>query len=138
MKLLIFASLAAVALASPQFRGFQRASPPRSDLKHIAILSDNRYDQGDGNFGYDFETEHGIKVEAQGRPGSKGQSNIGGFYRFVLDDGTIAEVRYVADELGYRAESPLVPTPHPLPEHAIEQIRFAESQSGRSSPNRRF
>ena len=81
LRQLIFASLAAVALASPQLRGFQRTSPIRPNLNHIAILSDNRYDQGDGNFGYDFETEHGIKVDVQGTPGSQGQSNIGGFYR---------------------------------------------------------
>nr|P81577.1 RecName: Full=Cuticle protein AM1199; Short=CPAM1199 [Cancer pagurus] len=105
-----------------------RPSVSRPDYKHIAIVSDNRYDNGDGNFGYDFETEHGINVEATGKPGSKGQSNIGGSYRFILPDGTTAEVRYFADELGYRAESPLIPTPHPLPAHAIEQIRFAESQ----------
>ena len=35
---------------------------------------------------------------------------------------------YVADENGFRAESPFLPTPPPLPAHAIEQIRFAEEE----------
>ncbi len=81
---LVFLSLVAVTLASPQFgSGARRFSPTpaRSDFKHIAIVSDNRYDQGDGNFRYDFETEHGINMEATGTPGSKGQSNISGSYR---------------------------------------------------------
>ncbi|XP_050720551.1 cuticle protein AM1199-like [Eriocheir sinensis] len=140
MKLLVVLSLAAVALASPQFGSGRRfpVPQPRSDHKHIAILSDNRYDNGDGNFGYDFETEHGIDVEAKGTPGSKGQSNIGGSYKFILPDGTQAVVTYIADENGYRAESPLNPTPHPLPAHAIEQIRFAEQQARSPSPRRPF
>ncbi|KAG7158126.1 Cuticle protein [Homarus americanus] len=48
--------------------------------------------------------------------------------KFPLPDGTVAEVRYVADENGYVADSPLIPTPPPLPAHAIEQIRIAEEQ----------
>ncbi|XP_071551780.1 cuticle protein AM1199-like [Panulirus ornatus] len=124
MKLVILACLAAVAVAAPQ----QYHNYDGPDYRHIAILRDEREDRGDGNFRYEFETENGIHVNAVGTPGSKGQSNIQGFYRFPLDDGSIAEVVYVADEGGYRAESPLIPTPHPLPAHAIEQIRIAEEQ----------
>ncbi|KAG7158125.1 Cuticle protein [Homarus americanus] len=51
--------------------------------------------------------------------------------RFTLPDGTLADVRYIADENGFRAESPLIPTPHPLPAHAVEQIRVAEEQRRR-------
>ncbi|XP_045621216.1 cuticle protein AM1199 [Procambarus clarkii] len=142
MKFVILACLAAVSVASPQF-GRQPFRPPPSqfrtpipskDSRHIAIISDNRHDQGDGNFAYDFEAENGIKVNAVGRPGSAGQSNIEGAYRFQTDEGEVVEVRYVADENGYRAESPHIPTPHPLPAHAIEQIRFAEANRDRSIP----
>lgn len=45
--------------------------------------------------------------------------------RFNLPDGTIAEVRFFADENGYRAESPLIPA---VPPHAQEQIRVAKEQ----------
>ncbi|XP_050720541.1 cuticle protein AM1199-like isoform X1 [Eriocheir sinensis] len=120
---IILSCLAALAAAAPQFQ-----EEFRPDYRPIAILRDEREDYGDGNFRYEFETENGILVNAVGAPGSKGQSNIQGFYRFPLDDGTIAEVSYIADELGYQPQSPLIPTPHPLPAHAIEQIRFAEEQ----------
>ncbi|XP_027218482.2 cuticle protein AM1199 [Penaeus vannamei] len=124
MKTIILACTFALALAVPQYG--------RPNPKHIAIVSEDRQDDGNGRFRYSFEAENGISVSAAGTPGSKGQSNIDGNFRFRLDDGRTAEVRYVADEFGYRPESPLIPTPHPLPAHAIEQIRFAEGQSRRS------
>ncbi|XP_027218501.2 cuticle protein AM1199 [Penaeus vannamei] len=127
--LTVFVCLAAVAAASPQFRNQPRQT--FQDERQVAILRDDRQDSGDGNFNYNFEAENGISVSASGTPGSEGQSNMQGSYRFTLPDGTIAEVRYVADEFGFRAESPLIPTPHPLPAHAIEQIRFAEEQRRR-------
>ncbi|XP_042222770.1 cuticle protein AM1199-like [Homarus americanus] len=130
MKLVILACLAAVAVAAPQFSRHY-THPYHPDYRHIAILRDDRQDNGDGNFRYDFETENGIAVSAVGRPGSRGQSNIQGSYRFPFPSGGYGEVRYVADELGYRPSSPLIPTPHPLPAHAIEQIRIAEDQRRR-------
>ncbi|XP_071551778.1 cuticle protein AM1199-like [Panulirus ornatus] len=129
MKLVfLLPCLVAVSLAVPFRRPIvKQVSPSR----HFAILSDNRHDQGDGNFRYDFETENGIFVQAVGRPGSKGQSNIDGSFRFPFPDGGVGELTYVADENGYRADSPLLPTPHPLPDHAIKQILFAEQEQGR-------
>ncbi|XP_053632043.1 cuticle protein AMP2 [Cherax quadricarinatus] len=125
MKFVVLACLAAVAAAAPQ--QFSRPiDQGRPEYKHIEILRDEREDRGDGNFRYEFETENGIHVNAVGTPGSQGQSNIEGFFRFPLDDGTIGEVQYVADELGYRPQSNLIPTGPPLPAHAIEQIRLAE------------
>ncbi|XP_047478455.1 cuticle protein AM1199-like [Penaeus chinensis] len=125
----VFVCLAAVAAASPQFRNQPRQT--FQDERQVAILRDDRQDSGDGNFNYNFEAENGISVSGSGAPGSEGQSNMQGSYRFTLPDGTIAEVRYVADEFGFRAESPLIPTPHPLPAHAVEQIRVAEEQRRR-------
>ncbi|XP_047478361.1 cuticle protein AM1199-like [Penaeus chinensis] len=123
MKTIILVCTFALALAAPQYG--------RPNPKHIAIVREDRQDDGNGRFRYSFEAENGISVAAAGTPGSKGQSNIDGNFRFRLDDGRTAEVSYVADEFGYRPESPLIPTPHPLPAHAIEQIRFAEEQSRR-------
>ncbi|XP_045621373.1 cuticle protein AM1159-like [Procambarus clarkii] len=117
MKLTLLISLVVVAAAAPQ-----------QSEKDAVIVLDERSDSGDGNFYYNFETSNGIAAQKTGTPGSEGQSNMQGSFRFKLPDGTVAEVRYVADELGYRAESPLIPTPHPLPAHAIEQIRVAEEQ----------
>lgn len=76
---IIFACLAALAAAAPQFQ-----EEYRPDYRPIAILRDERQDYGDGNFRYEFETENGILVNAEGAPGSQGQSNIRGFFRWVF------------------------------------------------------
>ncbi|XP_042859071.1 cuticle protein AM1199-like [Penaeus japonicus] len=117
MKLIILVCLAAVAAAAP-----------RPQERPVAILRDDRHDDGAGNFNYAFESEDGTSVSAAGAPGAAGQSNIQGSYRFTLPDGTIAEVTYIADENGFQPSSDLLPVPHPLPAHAIEQIRTAEQQ----------
>ncbi|XP_053631863.1 cuticle protein AMP1A-like [Cherax quadricarinatus] len=115
MKLVIFACLVVVVAAAPQD-------------KIVEIISDQRSDSGDGNFNYAFEADNGISVSASGTPGAAGQVNMEGVFRFPLDDGTIAEVRYIADENGFQPQSDLIPKDHPLPAHALQQIRFAEEQ----------
>ncbi|XP_069996973.1 cuticle protein AM1199 isoform X1 [Penaeus vannamei] len=125
LKVVLSCLMAAVA-AAPQF-----TRPNLPDRPFVPILRDERQDLGDGAFSYVFEAANGIRESRVGNPGSKGQTNVQGSYRFPLDDGTFAEVRFVADEFGFRAESPLIPTPHPLPAHAIEQIRVAEEQRRR-------
>ncbi|XP_063598675.1 cuticle protein AM1199-like [Penaeus indicus] len=122
----VLSCLVAAVAAAPQF-----TRPNLLDRPFVAILRDDRQDLGDGAFSYVFEAANGIGESRVGYPGSKGQANMQGSYRFPLDDGTFAEVRFVADEFGFRAESPLLPTPHPLPAHAVEQIRVAEEQRRR-------
>ncbi|XP_042859069.1 cuticle protein AM1199-like [Penaeus japonicus] len=113
---------------APEPRTALKTSPIRADSPDVAILRDDRQDDGDGNFNYAFEADNGISVSVVGTPGAAGQSNMEGSFRFTLPDGTIAEVTYIADENGFQPSSDLLPTPHPLPAHAIEQIRFAEEQ----------
>ncbi|XP_069996974.1 cuticle protein AM1199 isoform X2 [Penaeus vannamei] len=124
--IVVLSCLMAAVAAAPQF-----TRPNLPDRPFVPILRDERQDLGDGAFSYVFEAANGIRESRVGNPGSKGQTNVQGSYRFPLDDGTFAEVRFVADEFGFRAESPLIPTPHPLPAHAIEQIRVAEEQRRR-------
>ncbi|XP_064084082.1 cuticle protein AM1159-like [Macrobrachium nipponense] len=118
MKTIIFAGVICVAVAAPQFQD-----------QVAAITRDERIDNGDGTFNYVFEADNGIAAQASGVQGSLGQSNIEGSYRYPLSDGSgFVEVRYVADENGFRAESPFLPTPHPTPAHVIELLRIADEQ----------
>ncbi|XP_069942946.1 cuticle protein AMP1B-like [Cherax quadricarinatus] len=122
MKLVLLASLVSLALALPQ-------GDPR-DVQAVTV-NDVRSDDGNGNFKHEFETSNRLYSQNTGTPGSAGQSNMQGSFRFTLPDGTITEVSFIADENGYQPQSDHLPTPHPLPAHAIEQIRIAQDQRAR-------
>ncbi|XP_071551768.1 cuticle protein AM1159-like [Panulirus ornatus] len=119
MKFMVLVCLVVVAIAAPQF---QDSSPV------VQVLVDERQDDAAGNFRYSLQADNGILMEASGTPGSQGQSNIQGSYWSPLPDGTFQEVRYVADEFGFRPQSSLLPTPPPLPAHVQDLLRIAEEQ----------
>ncbi|CAL4098453.1 unnamed protein product [Meganyctiphanes norvegica] len=148
-SLIAFSCLLALAVGSPQFnvrRNQQQFNQQQTFVSEpinqqrsfgpvVNILRQDSQGEGTPNFSYGFESDDGISVNSRGFQGSAGQANMEGSYSFTLPDGTIAEVRWVADEQGFRAESPLLPVapvnPHPMPAHALEQIRFAEEQRAR-------
>ncbi|XP_050711926.1 cuticle protein AM1159-like [Eriocheir sinensis] len=96
----------------------------------IPILVDERDGpHADGTYSFNFETGNGITRHEQGYPqGPEGAVVSQGGWSFTFPDGTPAVFSFVADENGYRVESPLLPTPPPLPAHAIAQIEFARQQ----------
>ncbi|XP_050720678.1 cuticle protein AMP4-like [Eriocheir sinensis] len=96
MKLAIFACLLALAVARPQ------------DLGASKTLRSESVNEGNGVFNYGFETDTGIVVDAAGTPGTEGQSNIAGSYKFPLGNGQYLEVTYTADESGYRPSTRFV------------------------------
>ncbi|XP_071549418.1 cuticle protein AMP1B-like [Panulirus ornatus] len=104
----------------------QQPYPP----PEIPILIDERVGPlEDGTYSFNFETANGISRHEQGSPqGEAGAVAAQGGWSFTFPDGTPAVVTFVADENGYRPQSDLLPTPHPLPAHAIAQIEFARQE----------
>ncbi|XP_069996610.1 cuticle protein AM1199-like [Penaeus vannamei] len=127
MYFLVVAAVLAMVAAAPQ-NGDQLDHQARPYYRPLATLRNHRQDLGDGNFNYEFLTENGINVGARGTPGYRGQSNINGFYSYPLSDGSYAEVRYVADELGYRADSRLIPSHRYRFDRRLNPFRLAEAQ----------
>ncbi|XP_069988730.1 pupal cuticle protein 20-like isoform X2 [Penaeus vannamei] len=96
----------------------------------IPIITDDRQGPDEfGNYNFNFETANGIIREEQGAPqGETGAVAQQGAWSFTFPDGTPADFSFVADENGFRVESDLLPTPPPLPPHAIAQIEKARQE----------
>merc|ERR1711962_427457 len=122
MKLIIIATFVALAAAAPR---------PQEE-NFIAILREESTPIEGANFRHEFEAENGLTNSIVGSADDSGAAVMSGTYSFPLPDGTIATFNWVADALGFRVESPLLPVAplpeHPVPAHAQEQIDFAEAQ----------
>ncbi|XP_037784652.1 pupal cuticle protein 36a-like [Penaeus monodon] len=96
----------------------------------IPILRDDRLGPDEfGNYYFNFETGNGISRQEQGAPqGPTGAVTSQGAWSFVFPDGTPANFEFIADGNGYRVQSDLLPTPPPLPAHAIAQIEKARQE----------
>ncbi|XP_068220983.1 cuticle protein AMP1B-like [Palaemon carinicauda] len=93
----------------------------------VPILVDNREGpDASGVYSFNFETGDGISRQEQGAPqGPEGAVAAQGGWTFTFPDGTPAVFQFVADGTGYSVQSDLLPTPPPLPPHAIAQIEKA-------------
>ncbi|CAL4068316.1 unnamed protein product, partial [Meganyctiphanes norvegica] len=118
---IIFAALVAFTAARPQL-----------EEEPVAILREESDPIDGANFRHEFEADNGISQSMVGSAAEDGTQLMSGSYSFPLPDGTIATFNWVADALGFRVESPLLPVApeaeHPIPAHALEQIAFADAQ----------
>ncbi|KAK8376668.1 hypothetical protein O3P69_009941 [Scylla paramamosain] len=145
MNPLILACLLTVAAAAPQYISGpppspNYSSPPSYGPAPVPILKDDR--QGPdayGNYNFNFETGDGISRQEQGSPqGPKGAVATQGGWSFTFPDGTPAVFSFVADGAGYRVESDLLPTPHPLPAHALQQIEKARREDAAAASSNQY
>ncbi|XP_047469755.1 cuticle protein CP14.6-like [Penaeus chinensis] len=124
MKFVIIAFVAAVAFAAPQYD---------SSEEFVPILKDDRVQEDDGTFNFDFEAANGIRVSQAGSPDGDEDAVIkAGEYSYTAPDGTPIVVKYVADENGFQpqgAHLPVAPEfPHPIPQFVLDQIAKAAEE----------
>ncbi|XP_027236913.1 cuticle protein AM/CP1114 [Penaeus vannamei] len=122
MKTIVFFLLVAAAAADKP-----------SDDHFAAILKSAQHTPNEeGAHSFDFESENGIVFHVSGSQGATGGANSIGDWSYPLPDGSLAEVKFVANENGYQPESSLLPVapafPHPIPDFVLRQIEFAEQQ----------
>merc|ERR1711872_681329 len=122
MKSAIFFALLAVAACRPQDQ----------DSVEVYLVSEDSDPIEGFNHRHEFELDNGVSVAQIGSSDTNGASVMTGSFTFPLPDGTFATVNWVADALGFRAESPLLPVapvnPHETPAHVQEQIAFVAAQ----------
>ncbi|XP_063600714.1 cuticle protein AMP4-like [Penaeus indicus] len=129
MKIAILLALTAVALADK----LPGAAPPV-----IAILRSSQVNPDElGAHSSDFEAENGIVFQFSGSEGAAGGANMVGSFSYPQEDGSLAEVKFVANENGYQPESSLLPVapafPHPIPQFVLDQIEFARLEDERKA-----
>ncbi|KAK4326484.1 hypothetical protein Pmani_003010 [Petrolisthes manimaculis] len=145
MKLVLFATLATVALAAPDFNGYQAPEqtyivPDQSFrqetisvAEQIPILRDDRVQEETGHYNFDVETANGIIMSQSGSPdGPEGSVVKTGEYSYTAPDGTPVHIRFVADGNGFQPEGDVLPVapefPHPIPDFVLRQIEKAREE----------
>ena len=123
---LMLACLVVAAAGRPQDDGLQSSA---STLEDAGILRMESSQSEDGSFQYAFETADQIKQEVSGQLKQIGEELgivMQGSYSFVAKDengqDVPVEVRWVADENGYRAEGDSIP-------------QLGENGAGQRDPN---
>lgn len=106
---ILLAALFACALAAPV---------DESGAQVTKFLSNQEQE----SYGYELETDNGIRQSEQGKAGKFAQ----GGYSYISPEGIPVSVVYVADENGFHPESDLLPTPPPIPEEILRSIEFIQ------------
>merc|ERR1739838_301516 len=94
----------------------------------IEVLRDERVAPHDnGAHNTHLELSNGVEMHLGGEDG-----NMIGSYSYVMEDGSIVPLKFVADEGGFQPESSILPVapafPHPIPQWVMDQIHFAAEQ----------
>merc|ERR1711970_1025979 len=94
----------------------------------VEVLRDERvapHDNGAHNM--HLELDNGVELHLGGEDG-----NMIGSYSYVMEDGSVVPLKFVANEKGFQPESSILPVapafPHPIPKFVMAQIEFAERQ----------
>ncbi|XP_037804115.1 cuticle protein AMP4-like [Penaeus monodon] len=128
MKTAVILALISVASA---------AKLPTEDLPVAIVRSSQVNPDENGAHSSDFEAENGIVFQFSGKEAEEGGANMVGYFAYPQEDGSLAEVKFVADENGFQPESSLLPVapafPHPIPQFVLDQIEFARLEDERKA-----
>ena len=112
----------------PQQTQFQQQGSYQQNRNVIPITSYKNEISHDGSYQYSYSTGNGIKADESGylkNRGSQQQAQVAqGGYSYTAPNGQLIEVRYVADENGFRAEGNHLPTPPPIPREIAESLQL--------------
>ncbi|XP_027239246.1 endocuticle structural glycoprotein SgAbd-2-like [Penaeus vannamei] len=108
---------------------------PEEPKEAVPILKDERVNNEDGSYTVDVETGNGIVNSEAGSINGEGGFVKSGHYSYTAPDGSVIEVKFIADENGFQAESDALPVapafPHEIPDFVLEQIAFAAEEDAR-------
>ncbi|CAL4226401.1 unnamed protein product, partial [Meganyctiphanes norvegica] len=76
-------------------------------------------------FTHRLQLDNGISETRSGSEGAAGTATLTGSYTIPLENGEVATFTWIADENGYRVESPFLSQ---SPTHVADQLRIAKEQ----------
>ncbi|CAH1117680.1 unnamed protein product [Phaedon cochleariae] len=109
-----------VAATAQRARSGEESTP-------IPIINQTEDSSPDGNFHFSYETGNGIKVDEKGYL-KEGQNAsdliqvIEGSVSYTDSNGTLINLRYIADENGYQPTGDHLPVAPPLPEYVVRLL----------------
>ena len=120
---MVLAALAAVAAGSSLRTSYGPAPAVRAadPLPLVRILESESHSDDQGGYRFRFLSEDDIERQEEAAGGA-----VSGSYSYVAPDGRLIAVRYVADALGFRAESDALPTPVPT-EYPTPEVPSTEA-----------
>jgi Insect cuticle protein len=112
----------------PHHQQQQQPSSFGANRNVIPITSYKNEVSHDGSYQYSYSTGNGIQADESGylkNRGSAQQAQVAqGSYSYTAPNGQLIQVRYIADENGFRAEGNHLPTPPPLPPAIAESLKL--------------
>nr|XP_027239240.1 uncharacterized protein LOC113830233 [Penaeus vannamei] len=102
-------------------------------IEFVPILRDDRVHEDDGRYNLDVETANGISMSQSGSPdGPDGAIVKAGQYSYTAPDGSLIEIKFVANENGFQPRAPTCPW---LPSSPTRSLSSSSTRS--PSPPRR-
>merc|ERR1711970_426107 len=100
----------------------------KGEGEYVAVLRQETSPVIGPVFTHELQLDNGIAETRSGSEGPEGTSIMKGSFTIPVGNGEVATFIWVADELGYRVESPFLPVAPPAPAHVAELLRIAEEQ----------
>jgi len=122
------------AEAAPALQALDAAAPvqavvnERAEGEPVAYLRQETSPVIGPVFTHELQLDNGISESRSGAEGPEGTSVMTGSYTIPLGNGEVATFNWVADELGYRVESPFLPQLPEQPAHVADLLRIADEQ----------
>ena len=104
----------------------QRLYRTAEELNLAETRVDNRQDNGDGSFAYNFETSNGIAEERQGSVDANGNAQQSGGWSYTDADGNVITAHFTAGVNGFQVDSNALPQAPAAPAFVQKLLEQAE------------
>nr|XP_027239228.1 endocuticle structural glycoprotein SgAbd-2-like [Penaeus vannamei] len=104
-------------------------------IEFVPILRDDRVHEDDGRYNLDVETANGISMSQSGSPdGPDGAIVKAGQYSYTAPDGSLIEIKFVANENGFQPQGAHLPVAPEFPHRSLSSSSTRSPSPPRRTP----